>query len=127
MLLKFYKNACPLTSCNYLTMALETLNLLFTTPISYDMWTIVLCQSQSIDNQYCGWIGPCDSYYGCNTPSAITIRKLKKTKCLLTTGLGNYMASWVWGVGSGETQARSSAFIEVQSGGLRFQGLTLDW
>lgn len=51
-------------------------------------------------------------------PQAITIRKLKKTKGLLTTGPGNYMASWVRRVESGDTQARSSAFIEVQSGGL---------
>lgn len=50
------------------------------TPILYNMWMIVLCQSQPIDNQYCGWIGPCDPYYGCNTPSSNNHQETEKNK-----------------------------------------------
>lgn len=35
-----------------------------------------LCRSQPVKNPWCVWTGPCGSYYGCEMPSAIPIRKL---------------------------------------------------
>ena len=52
----------------------------------------VLCLFQPIDNQCCGWTGPCGSYYDCKMHSAITIRKLSKRQGLLLTSPENYVA-----------------------------------
>lgn len=40
-----------------------------------DYKVMVLCQSEPIDSQNCGWTGPSGSYYDCKTSWAITIMK----------------------------------------------------
>lgn len=45
-----------------------------------------------MDNQYCGWTGPWDSYDACKMPSAKTNRKLCKTQGLLLTSPRNHGA-----------------------------------
>lgn len=54
-------------------------------------WVCVVCGSQPINNQFCGWTSLSDFYYDCKTPFSITIRNLKTKKGLLLTGPGSYM------------------------------------
>ena len=52
---------------------------------------IVLCWSQAIDNQGCGWMDLCGSYNNCKMCSAITHQETLKEIGLLLTGPGNLM------------------------------------
>ena len=55
----------------------------------------VVCWSQPVNNQHCGWTGPCGSHYDCKTPLSTNYWETGKNKGLLLTGRGNYTAHLV--------------------------------
>lgn len=52
------------------------------------IWIGVSCPSHPVDNQCCGWTGPCASY-DCKMSSAKTIGKLRKRQSLWLKSPGN--------------------------------------
>ena len=50
-----------------------------------------MCQTQAIDNQCCGWIGPCGSYYDGKTSFSNNYEEAVEKQGLLLTDPGNYM------------------------------------
>lgn len=88
----------------------------------------VLCPSQPINNQCCGWTGPCGSSYNCKMPLSNNHQgALKKNKCLLLTGPVNYIVhldhiarSWVERKGQ---HGLGSAFNVVRGGAQGFLSL----
>lgn len=94
--------------------------------------SIVVCQSQPVNNQCCSWTSPCGSY-DCKPPFSDNHQETEKIKiCYLqnleitqhTPGATQWghryrgrECAWVW----------PSSLIEVENGGLGFCGLSLYW
>ena len=52
--------------------------------ITFNTYMCVLCQSQPINNQCCGWIGPCDYCYNGKIPFNINHQETLEKQRLIT-------------------------------------------
>ena len=52
--------------------------------ITFNTYICVLCQSEPINNQCCGWIGPCDYCYNCQIPLNINHQETLEKQRLIT-------------------------------------------
>lgn len=98
---------------------------------------VVVCWSQSIDDQCCHSTRPCGSYYDCNIPSAIPSGNMEKKGLLLMSPVPHSEITGRRGEREGEREgggeersresSRSCAFIGVKGGNLGFCRLILYW